>query len=113
MNTETTKTLAIGAVTGALVGAGVAVLVAPQQGAKARAKLAEVTELVREKGPMINEKGHEIAEKGQEVVGVIKESLSTAKDFKTEAQSAVGDVKSEIQGFKQSHNSTGSGPTTM
>lgn len=103
MDSQTTKTIAIGAVTGALVGAGVAVLVAPQQGQKVREKLAEVSELVKEKGPLINEKGHEIAEKGQEVVGAIKESLHTAQDFKSEAGAAISEVKSEVKDFQQNN----------
>ncbi|WP_410513472.1 YtxH domain-containing protein [Paenibacillus sp. BR2-3] len=101
MDTETKKTIAVGAVAGALVGAGLAALVAPQQGQKGRSKLSSMADMVKEKGSMINEKGHLLAEKGQEVAEVIKESLGVIKELKNEAQIVTQDIKSEIQSFKQ------------
>jgi gas vesicle protein len=101
MDTETKKTIAIGAVSGALIGAGLAALFAPQQGQMARSKLSSMADMVKEKGSMINEKGHELAEKSQEVAEVIIESLGVIKELKNEAQTATKDIKSEIQSFKQ------------
>lgn len=101
MDTQTKKTIAIGVALGALVGAGLAVLLAPQQGQNGRTKLADVADLVKEKGAMINEKGQVLAEKGQEVAEVIKESLSVIKEIKDEALIVTEDIKTEIQNFKQ------------
>ncbi|UQZ37721.1 hypothetical protein C2I18_26635 [Paenibacillus sp. PK3_47] len=101
METQTKKTIAIGAALGALVGAGLAVLLAPQQGQGGRTKLADVAEIVKEKGAMLNEKGQVLAEKGQEVAEVIKESLGVFKEIKDEALTVTEEIKTEIQNFKQ------------
>jgi len=100
MDSQTKKTIAVGALTGAVVGAGLAVLTAPQQGPKVRAKLADVADKVKEKGTLLNERGLELAEKSQEVAEVIKESLGVIKELKTEATTATQDIKSEIQSLK-------------
>lgn len=100
MDAETKKTMAIGAVAGALIGAGLGVLLAPQQGQKVRAKLADVADMVKETGALLNETGRELSGKGQEVAGVIKETVSVAKDIKDETVSAAQGVKTEIQNFK-------------
>ncbi|MDN4620242.1 YtxH domain-containing protein [Paenibacillus sp. PsM32] len=104
MDNESTKSIITGAIAGALIGAGAALLFSTPQGDKIRTRVAELTDLVVENAPMLNERGHVLAEKGQEVVGMVKESLDGVKDLKDEAQSATKEVKGEIQGFKDSHN---------
>ena len=101
MDTNTKKTMVVGSVAGAIIGAGLAYLFAPQQGPKVRAKLSDVAELVKEKGALMNEKGHELVEKSQEVAEVIKESIGVIKELKQEAQTATQDIKSEVQSFRQ------------
>ncbi|OWR31433.1 hypothetical protein CDO73_06795 [Saccharibacillus sp. O23] len=90
----------VGAVAGALIGAGLAVLVAAQEGASLRDKFMNTVNLLKDQGQMIKERSGELQEKSQEIKGLLAESMDVVKEFKEEATSAASDIKSEVQGFR-------------
>ncbi|CAM3642552.1 MULTISPECIES: YtxH domain-containing protein [Saccharibacillus] len=90
----------VGAVAGALIGAGLAVLVAAQEGASLKDKFMNTVNLLKEQGAVLNERSQELKEKGQEVKGILQESVDVVREFKDEATSAASDIKSEVKSFK-------------
>ncbi|WP_411345899.1 YtxH domain-containing protein [Paenibacillus sp. WLX1005] len=90
-----------GLLTGALIGAGAAILYTPKSGRDIRADLLYGAEIIKEKGPEWNQKGHEVTEKGLEVVAVVKESLGVAREWKEQVEAATEDVKHELAEFKE------------
>ncbi|GGO03759.1 YtxH domain-containing protein [Saccharibacillus kuerlensis] len=94
------STIIIGAVAGALIGAGLAVLVAAQEGASLREKFMNTVDLLKDQGQTLRERSGDLQEKGQEIKGLLQESAEVAREFKEEATSAASEIKSEVQGFK-------------
>ncbi|CAM3959253.1 YtxH domain-containing protein [Saccharibacillus endophyticus] len=92
--------IVVGAVAGALIGAGLAVLVAAQEGATLRDKFMNTVDLLKTQGQRIKEQSGELQEKGQEIKGLLAESVEVVKEFKEEATSAASDIKQEVKGFK-------------
>ncbi|MEW4369009.1 YtxH domain-containing protein [Paenibacillus kandeliae] len=90
-----------GLLTGALIGAGAAMLYTPKSGSDIRADLLYGAEMIKEKGPEWNQKGHEVTEKGREVVAVVKESIGVAREWKEQVEAATEDVKHELAEFKE------------
>ena len=91
-------------ITGALVGAGVALLFAPQAGAKMRGLLRdyaarakdELDEVVDHGTEVLDsavERGHEFVEKGKES---LRETGRQAKEFAGARKNAVNDIKDEL-----------------
>ncbi|MDO3411903.1 YtxH domain-containing protein [Saccharibacillus sp. CPCC 101409] len=97
---ETKGTIIVGAVAGALIGAGLAVLVAAQEGSSLKEKFMNTVNLLKEQGTLISERSGELKEKGQEIKGVLQESMEVVQEFKEEAKSAASEIKSEVQGFR-------------
>ncbi|MDO7908654.1 YtxH domain-containing protein [Paenibacillus sp. JX-17] len=102
MDTQSRNSLIYGAVAGAIIGGAVGILLSPQQRPKVMAKIEDTADFIKEAGNVLNEQGMMLADKSQEVAGVIKDSISVAKDIKDETQTAAQGVKSEISNFKQS-----------
>ncbi|NGZ74413.1 YtxH domain-containing protein [Saccharibacillus alkalitolerans] len=92
--------IVVGAVAGALIGAGLAVLVAAQEGASLKEKFMNTVNLLKDQGQTLKERSGELQEKGQEIKGLLQESAEVAREFKDEAKSAASDIKSEVQGFR-------------
>lgn len=90
----------VGAVAGALIGAGLAVLVAAQEGATLRDKFMNTVDLLKNQGQRLKEQSGELQAKGEEIKGLIAESVDVVKEFKEEATSAASDIKQEVQGFR-------------
>ncbi|MCQ4085671.1 YtxH domain-containing protein [Saccharibacillus sp. JS10] len=90
----------VGAVAGALIGAGLAVLVAAQEGATLRDKFMNTVDLLKTQGQRLKEQSGDLQAKGQEIKGLLNESMEVVKEFKEEATSAASDIKQEVKSFK-------------
>jgi len=107
----------VGLVPGALMGAGVALLLAPQTGSELRGMLRsyasqatdEIAERGREAWDTAVERGKEYMETGRQAMS---EAGRTAREYVETGKEAMGTSKDAAQGAKQSPKEAGQEATT-
>ncbi|WP_046228275.1 YtxH domain-containing protein [Paenibacillus dauci] len=112
-----TKNLVFGIITGALVGAGTALLLAPKSGedmryslksgtASAASSASDFAVTAKEKTQLATTRGQEIIQMIREITPVVQEAISVVKEWKEVLQTSAGELKTEVQGFKSSESSS-------